>query len=272
MSTKKLVMMFVMVLGMFSIHAIADGTRDVAERQWSNAQQTSDPYESLNRAVYAFNRTLDVYILKPVATVYNIAVPIVLQTGITNFFNNIDLLPTIANDVLQANFSQAGRDITRIVVNSTIGIVGLFDVAKDMHLVDHHEDFGLTLAKWGYKQSTYLVLPFWGPATVRDTIGMPIDYFGFSLYPHIHPTSIRYGLYGLNVVVKRAHLLTYQDVIRVLSIDEYVFVRNAYLQHRLAQIQQNEETLGEQHLSIHQQLSHHHSVAHLQVDQRISEQ
>lgn len=207
-----------------------------------------DPYESFNRAMFSFNDFLDKYLLKPIGQLYNAIVPHPLAKGFTNVFNNIDTIPTVINDVLQGNFYQATSDVWRLGVNTTVGIGGLFDVAQRMGLEPNSEDFGLTLARWGYTDSNYLVLPFLGPGTIRDAIGFPINYYGMTIYPYISSTSIQYGLYGFGIIVRRADLLSYEGVLNQLSFDKYVFTRDAYLQHRNYMIQRNKE-LGDPYLS-----------------------
>lgn len=202
---------------------------------------TADPYETFNRSTFILNDKVDVYIMKPIATVYNKIIPKPLNAGIHNFFLNIGNLPTIANDILQLHFYQALSDLWRLTINTTIGIGGLFDVAARIGLDPYTNDFGLTLARWGYANSNYLVLPLFGPSSPRDTIGLPVDYFAFSIYPRIHPQSTRYQIYGLGVVDKRAQLLQYQTVLEEAALDQYVFVRNAYLQHRAYQMEQNQK-------------------------------
>lgn len=213
-----------------------------------------DPYEHFNRVMYHFNDFLDHAILKPIATFYNKVVPKPLNKGIKNFFNNVDTVPTIANDVLQGNAYQTASDGWRLAINSTIGLLGFFDFASDMGLEPNKEDFGLTLARWGYTNSNYLVLPFFGPSTPRDTIGLPVDYYVFSIYPHIYPRTARYELYGLGVVARRADLLSYQNVMEQASIDKYAFLRDAYLQRRAYLIQRNKE-LGDPYLEKNKQES-----------------
>lgn len=198
-----------------------------------------DPLEGFNRAMFTFNDTLDTYLLKPIATLYNKIMPVPLNKGIHNVFFNINTLPTIANDLLQAHFYQASIDTWRVGINTTIGIGGLFDMADRMQLKPYTNDFGLTLATWGYTDSTYLVLPFFGSNTIRDGVGLPVDYFVFSLYPYINPPSLRYQLYGLWVIDRRAQLLKFQDVMEEAAIDRYVFFRNAYMQRRNYQIENN---------------------------------
>jgi len=201
----------------------------------AQAQQVTnpqDPYETFNRSIFAFNDKLDIFILKPVATLYNKIIPKPLNEGIGNFFDNINTLPTIANDILQARFQMLANDLWRFGINTTVGILGFFDIASRMQLKVHVEDFGLTLARWGYQDSAYLVVPFFGPSTIRDTIGWPVDYFLFSVYPYINPVRTRYEVYALGVVERRSQLLQYEDVMEEAALDKYVFVRSAYMQRR----------------------------------------
>jgi phospholipid-binding lipoprotein MlaA len=200
----------------------------------------ADPYEGYNRVVFKFNDKIDTYFLKPVATFYNTIMPKPLNLGIHNFFNNINNIPTAINDLLQFNFYQMANDLWRLGINTTVGIGGLFDVASRMNLEQYDNDFGLTLAKWGYRNSNYFVVPFWGPKTIRDVAGMPVDYFAFSVYPYIQPTSTQYGVYGLGVVDFRAQRLKVENVMDEASLDKYVFVRNAYMQNRAYKINQND--------------------------------
>lgn len=198
-----------------------------------------DPYENFNRGVFAFNDKLDTYFLKPIAAVYNTIIPKPLNMGIHNVFNNLNNLYNIPNDLLQFNFYQMTSDIWRLGINTTLGIGGLFDVASRIGLKPYQNDFGLTLAKWGWHNSNYLVLPFYGPNTVRDGLSMPVDYYAFSIYPYIDPRSVRYSAYALGVVDRRAQLLKVQSIMEEAAIDRYVFIRNAYMQRRAYQIEQN---------------------------------
>jgi phospholipid-binding lipoprotein MlaA len=201
----------------------------------------NDPYEHFNRAMFQFNEVVDKLILKPAATLYSKIVPKPLSKGLSNAFNNIDTIPTVINDLLQANFYQAANDFWRLALNSTVGILGFFDLASTIGLEPNKEDFGLTLAQWGYKNSNYLVLPFLGPGTVRDQIGRPINYQFFTIYPYIYPIRTRYEFYFSSFVVKRAELLHYQNVLGQASLDDYTFVRDAYMQRRTYQMQRNKE-------------------------------
>ena len=207
------------------------------------AAPVDDPYENFNRSIFSFNDTLDTYVLVPVSKVYNKVMPKPLNRGIYNAFSNLNNFPTISNDLLQGNFYQATSDSWRFFINSTAGAAGLFDVARNMGLDPNTEDFGLTLARWGYTDSSYLVLPFLGPSTIRDTAGLPVDYFLFSPYNYVQDSRTRYTLYALNIVSKRAQLLQYQNLYNQIALDRYAFIRNAYLQQRTNAIERN------QHLS-----------------------
>lgn len=199
--------------------------------------ETADPYEKFNRTMFNFNESIDKGILKPVAKFYNLIMPRPLNEGVHNFFVNLDTVPTIVNDILQFNFHQMANDMWRFGINSTIGIGGLFDIATRIKLNSYRNDFGLTLARWGYQNSTYVVWPFWGPRTIRDTVSLPVDYFLFSLYPYIDPESVRYGIYALSIVDWRAQLLKHDDLMEAAAIDKYIFVRNAYMQFRKQEIE-----------------------------------
>ena len=177
--------------------------------------------------------------LNPSPLSYNKIIPRPLNKGIHNVFTNIGNLPTIANDILQLHFYQMMNDAWRLAINTTIGIGGLFDVAARMGLEPYTNDFGLTLARYGWINSTYLVLPFFGPSTPRDGISIAVDYYGFSIYPYIYPTSTRYAIYALSVVDRRAQLLQFESVMEEAALDKYVFIRNAYLQRRSFLIEQN---------------------------------
>jgi len=207
----------------------------------SQALDSKDPYESFNRLMFNFNEKFDSWILKPVALFYNKVMPEPLRKGINNFFNNVNNIPTIANDLLQGHFYQATSDTWRLAINSTVGVLGLMDVASPLGLLSNNQDLGLTFAHWGYIHSNYLVLPFIGPMTVRDALAWPVNYQYLTLYPYIEPVSTRYEIYGFGVVAKRAELLRFQSVMEKAALDKYVFVRDAYLQRRDYLIEQNKE-------------------------------
>lgn len=206
-----------------------------------NQPKVDDPWESMNRVIFSFDDALDEYFLKPAAELYNKIMPKPLNRGVHNIYENVSNVQNIGNDLLQGNFYQATSDTWRLFINTTAGLGGTFDVASDIGLYQNDEDFGLTLARWGYTESRYVVLPFFGPSTIRDTIGMPIDYYAFSPYPRIENMRLRYSLYALDIVNQRAQLLKYQDLYEKFSLDKYTFVRDAYLQRRAGQIQRNNE-------------------------------
>ncbi len=215
-------------------------TLDADDANADTITTVQDPYEGFNRAMFTFNDKVDIFLLKPVATIYDTIMPRPLNQGVHNFFSNLGVVPTLANDLLQVNFYQAANDFWRLAINTTVGIGGLFDVASRMGLKNYTNDFGLTLTAWGWRSSNYLVLPFLGPNTIRDGGAVFVDYYAFSVYPRIYPQSLSYQIYGLGVVDRRAQLLKFQSVMEEAALDKYIFVRNAYMQRRAFQIQQNE--------------------------------
>lgn len=194
-----------------------------------------DPYETFNRSAFKFNQAVDKYALKPIARVYAIITPDFMQKGITHFFSNIADITSIANDVLQLNLRRTLTDTTRVALNTSLGIGGLFDIATKFGIKEQQQDFGLTLAKWGVKKSAYIVIPIIGPSTLRDATALPIDFYGMSVWPHIRAKSLRYGLLGLDLTNQRKQLLATDKLIND-AVDPYIFVRDAYLQLRKQQI------------------------------------
>lgn len=199
-----------------------------------------DPLSGFNRAMYTFNDGLDHLILRPISRTYLDVAPAPLVSGVSNFYNNLDTLPTMGNDLLQANIHQFTTDTSRFLINTTLGIGGIFDVAKLGGIPQNSEDMGLTFARWGWTSSTYVVLPFFGPSTVRDALGRPIDNY-MSVYPYIRNVSVRNQLYALGIVNTRANLLQLDSIISEAALDPYVFQRNAYLQHRAYLIERNKD-------------------------------
>ncbi|MCA0403308.1 MAG: VacJ family lipoprotein [Proteobacteria bacterium] len=190
-----------------------------------------DPYESINRKVYGFNSALDKVILKPTAQVYTAVLPALVRKSVSNAYNNVLMIPTVGNDLLQAEWKYAIKDTWRFFVNSTFGIGGLFDVAStSFSLPPHYNDMGLTFAKWGDKKSPYIVIPFLGPSTIRDGMSLPFNYV-MSPYPFVHYDSIFYPLMGVRYIDLRSQLLE-TDKLMNEALDKYSFMRDAYLQHR----------------------------------------
>lgn len=192
------------------------------------AEDERDPWEGFNRAVFAFNDTLDYYFLKPIATGYDKVMPDPLQNGVTNFFSNAGEIVTIVNDLFQGKFKQAGLDSTRFLVNTTVGMFGFIDIGSRIGLEKHDEDFGQTLGYWGVGPGPYLMLPFFGPNTLRDTAGKGPDYF-LSPYNAVDHELTRYSLRALDVVDLRTSLL---EAEKLVAGDRYSFFRDAYLQNR----------------------------------------
>jgi len=197
--------------------------------------EARDPFERYNRAMYAFNDKVDKYALKPLAKGYQAITPAFVDRGITNFFNNLDDVTNLVNNLLQLKPGAALSDLGRITLNTSLGLFGLVDVATAFQLERHDEDFGQTLGYWGVASGPYLVLPFWGPSTVRDAFGLGGDYFTEPL-SYIEDDSTRYGMYGLEVIDTRADLLAASRILERSTFDPYAFLRDAYLQQRRNQI------------------------------------
>ena len=199
-----------------------------------------DPYEGYNRFMFGFNRAADKVLIKPITEVYNFITPPPLQRGISNAFDNLGEITTLPNDILQGKFKFALKDIARLVINTTIGIGGLFDVATHMGIHHHYEDFGMTLAYWeGNKvKSPYLVLPIFGPTTFRAGFGSLADLATNPLY-YLKNEDIGYYALGLRYVNVRSNLLPAEKLIDS-AFDPYAFVRDAYLQKRNRMLANNE--------------------------------
>lgn len=193
-----------------------------------------DPYEQVNRSVLHFNLGVDHLILKPAAKAYVAVVPQFLRTGIKNMYSNVGLIPTIINDVLQFNIFHFVSDTWRLVINSTIGVGGFFDVASSMGLKPHSTNFGVTLGRWGIHKSNYLVLPFLGPSTVRDAFAYPVNRY-MTIYPYISPFLLKAGLIAGRFINTRASLLGLSKAAKGICIigDKftcfYTMLRDQYL-------------------------------------------
>jgi len=191
-----------------------------------------DPLEPMNRSIYQFNDHFDRVLLKPAAIIYNTTVPPPVRGGVTNFFGNFRDVTAAVNDLLQAKFKAAASDVGRVLVNSTVGIFGIFDVASRIGLQKHYEDFGQTLAVWGTPDGPYLVLPILGPSTIRDGVGLIGDYYTdpeFFLFTDSPENAI---VFITRVVSVRANLLDSEQIFEAAAVDRYAFLRDAYLQRR----------------------------------------
>lgn len=196
----------------------------------SDLRDSRDPWETYNRGMFKFNDTLDRWILKPVAIGYRYVAPTPVERGVNNFFSNLREMNTAVNNMLQWKWSKAGNSSGRFLVNTTIGIVGLFDVAKHTGLKrQDSESFGQTLSYWGVGAGPYFVLPFLGPSTVTDAVAIPVDW-------NINPISYvdaldsyALGFVTMDLISTRANML---DLEKLMTGDKYVFIREAYLQRR----------------------------------------
>jgi len=190
-----------------------------------------DPIEGFNRAVFAFNDGIDTVIVRPIAQGYDTALPTPVKTGVSNFFGNIADLFIAVNNLLQGKVPEAAGDAGRVAINSTIGILGIIDWATDMGLEKHDEDFGQTLGRWGVGNGAYVVVPFFGPNTVRDTAGLVLDVQAdpVSRYPRV---AVRNALRAVRGISDRAALLPADKLIEEAALDKYSYIRDAYLQRR----------------------------------------
>ncbi|MEQ1673425.1 MAG: VacJ family lipoprotein [Candidatus Nitrotoga sp.] len=199
----------------------------------ANPTHIQDPLESLNRKVYQFNEVADRAVLKPAAKVYNAVVPEFAKLMVTNFFSNLEDVVTTANDLLQFKFSQAASDGSRVLFNSTFGVLGLFNVADGLE--KHKEDFGQTLGFWGVGNGPYIVLPIFGPSALRDSVGLYADTIS-NPGNHIQDIPTRNQLYVLDKINIRAGLIAQEKLLDTAALDRYSYLRDAYLQRRISQV------------------------------------
>lgn len=191
-----------------------------------------DPLEPLNRGIHSFNEGLDRAVIKPVAEGYDAVMPGPVKTGVRNFFANLGDVTVLANDILQLKLEQSASDFLRVTFNSTFGLFGLLDIASEMGLRKHEEDFGQTLGRWGVGTGPYLVLPFFGPSNIRDTVGITVDTRHTDLVRNHDDVSTRNPTLLLRVVGRRADLLEAKEAIDAAALDDYEFKRDFYLERR----------------------------------------
>jgi phospholipid-binding lipoprotein MlaA len=190
-----------------------------------------DPLEGVNRKVYAFNDKVDGWVLRPVATGYRDWVPVEVRDRVRNFFGNLADPMIGVNNVLQGKFEDGFFDFARFGFNSTIGLLGLHDVATDMGYEKHNEDFGQTFGRWGAGTGPYLVLPFLGSSNVRDGLGSGLDFY-FDPLGELRPYRAQYALWATRLVQVRADLLDASRILEEAALDRYTFQRDAHLQRR----------------------------------------
>ena len=222
-----------------SIHAKARGTAllslalaaSVLTAGCATSGNTKDPIEGFNRAMFAFNDGVDKVVIKPVAQGYEFVLPSPVRTGVANFFANIADVFIAVNNALQGKLPAAGSDIGRVVVNSTLGILGFIDVASDLGMEKHEEDFGQTFGRWGVGDGAYVVLPLFGPRTVRDSFGLVLDVTTDPV-ARIGNVPVRNSLLATRLISNRVALFPADKIVEEAALDRYSYIRDAYLQRR----------------------------------------
>ena len=189
----------------------------------------NDPLEPINRPLFALNDVLDRYALRPIARGYDYVMPAPARRGVSNFFANLYDVSSALNAVLQWRWEGAAHSTGRVLVNSTVGIVGLFDVASELGIESRRTDFGQTLAIWGVPEGPYVMLPLFGPRTFRSGAGTLVDTFALSVPPYLDDRTVRNLIWGVELVHVRARFL---DTDELITGDRYIFIRDAYLQSR----------------------------------------
>ena len=197
----------------------------------TTANNPKDPFEGFNRAMFAVNESLDAALIKPVAQGYDAAAPLPVKVVVGNFFGNLWDVWTAFNNLLQGKPQDAVSDVGRVLVNTTVGIGGAFDVAGEMGLTKHSEEFGQTLAKWGIGDGPYFYWPLIGPRTTRDTFGWMVDTYYDPVW-RIDEPALRNSLVAVRYIDLRASLLPTDKVVDEAAFDKYTYIRDAYLQHR----------------------------------------
>lgn len=201
----------------------------------------NDPWEPFNRSVFQFNEGLDAYVLKPIVAGYRFILPEIIRDGIYNFFANYSDIYTALQNLLQGNPGLAFNDLMRVVVNTTMGLGGLIDLATPGGLEKHKEDWGQTFGVWGIPAGPYVVLPFFGPSNVRDTFGTVADIESDYLFTYVKNIGVRNSVTGLRIINGRNTYYEAGDLLDIAAIDKYSFMRDAYIQRRQYQIDEGRE-------------------------------
>ena len=202
----------------------------------TGAGDSRDPFEGFNRGVYSFNQTMDEILFDPIGNVYKAITPEIVDRGVTNFFSNLNDIAVVANGLLQFKINQALTDTLRFIYNSTFGVLGFFDISTPIGMPKHDEDFGQTLAVWGLGSGPYLMVPFFGPTTLRDATGFIVDRGVLSPIFYLDSAEAKAGLLTLNYIDFKSDLLSTKKLIGDAALDEYEFVKNAYFEKRANQI------------------------------------
>ena len=195
------------------------------------AAQVYDPLESVNRVIFSINDAVDRAVVRPVAEGYVKVVPRLVRTGVSNVFGNISDMFSAINNALQGKREPLGNDLGRVLVNTTFGLGGIFDIASEAGIEKYNEDFGQTLGYWGLGPGPYLVLPILGPSNVRDTTGLVVHSY-LDPISDVSPDRAKYGLWGLRAIDTRAGFLGTEDLVSGAALDKYTFTRSAYSQRR----------------------------------------
>ncbi len=211
--------------------AASTGGDDFAEWEQDTGAEVSDPLETVNRGVFWFNEQADRFVIKPVAKGYDWLLPKPVKRGVSNVFDNLFTPVVAVSDLLQGNFQESAEDVGRFVVNSTVGVVGIFDVATGWGLEKRREDIGQAFGAWGIGSGPYLVLPILGPSSVRDGVGLIGNYF-LSPQTYIEDDGVRWGVTALGGIDTRYRLLDASTVLEQAALDRYAFVRSSYAQYR----------------------------------------
>ena len=216
-------------LAAFLLAAFLAGCATTGERN------PKDPWEGFNRGSFAFNEKLDAAVLKPVATGYVKVVPAFAREGVNNFFDNLEDVGTGLNNFLQGKPRQGASDLGRFLVNTVVGVFGLWDIATPLGLEKHYEDFGQTLGVWGVRSGPYLVIPLLGPSSARDAPAKIVDpswYYSSA----IDNNTIYWSFWGLDKVRGRANLFQSEKVLDEAALDKYTFIRDAWMQRRRSMV------------------------------------
>ena len=200
----------------------------------------SDPIEPVNRVIFAFNDAVDIMIFRPVAAIYGFVAPDVVKSAVRRVFDNLNQPVVFANDLLQLDIVDAGVAASRFAINSTAGVLGIFDVAQAVGLEPHQADFGQTLHSYGLGAGPYIVLPLLGPNTARDAVGNGVDIFLQPLTYILEP-EVNLAISGTKAIVQRETLLKPLDDLRASSVDYYAALRAAYYQNRSVGLRKGRE-------------------------------
>ncbi len=226
---KKIVYLSSFIIVVSTLSACSNTSANLNTQNPSASQKTSDSLEKYNRSLYRFNMVMDKHLLKPIAVGYTKITPEIVDTSITNFFSNLGDIGNATNNLLQFKFGEALIDTERFIFNSSFGVGGLFDFASMVGMQKHDEDFGQTLAAWGVESGPYVMLPFFGPSTVRDATAK------FSIDTLLDPTNYSkksLEFFALKSVDKRADLISTEEAFKDFSDDKYIALRDAWLQRR----------------------------------------